>query len=266
MKKERLFTVNMKKLLTITLLLTFVSCGENHEVRRTLTNLEKATSKAITDVHYEVSNTMTQTKRVVDFHLTDAKKVTDKVATIIKRVTDEVATNLREFTEETSHDVVKEGGKFGENVGRVPRQVINKLLGTSEDSDEKVSDLEDENKSQQERLDELQAQIDAIKADIDVRFSQTSQDIINLEASLLDNDQELYDIIVASHNQLEDMIEDLETLTLEESLFNTTLTLYFVGILQHNIMQVQQQIDNLEVVCDYLNLGFVQFATYCELE
>lgn len=145
---------------------------------------------------------------------------------------------------EGSHLLVERSGKFIESVGQVPRKIGNKLLGTSEDTDEKAD------KNEQDIAELLEKLNSAI--------FELNTDINNLNYDLRSLDDKLVSTINDIHYEL------LTTSTNNTAQINSLMRK--VRRLKQNIRVIDNNIDNLEVVCDYLNLGHRHLLTYCELE
>lgn len=93
---------------------------------------------------------------------------------------------------EGSHLLVEELGSFLEEVGQAPRKIGNKLLGTSEDTDEDLKDLENE----------VEQNYNLMVA----MFSEVYSDISDLETKVDDNNQNMVTALQDQYDVLIDQI------------------------------------------------------------
>jgi len=98
-------------------------------------------------------------------------------------------------------------GKTGEQIGRIPRIIGNKILGTSEDSDENIKDL-------QKEIDSLKENIEELKQDLNYKLTllsnydnDTSTNLNNLLTSINQNNSSLT-VLQNDLNSLDTLLND----------------------------------------------------------
>jgi uncharacterized phage infection (PIP) family protein YhgE len=222
----------------------FTSCGKGEF----LTNLDRESKKAIVNTATAID------KGVNDFFETSSKAVSDTNETIkkgltdAKRETDYFLTESKETVHREGHNGIYNGGKAIEQIGQVPRKIVNDLLGTDADSDENLKDLEN--------------QVNEMYQEFWAEFAELSNEMHDMKRELNESDQVLQQAIDSIHTDLLVQIRqgDRRNLRRIRALKNKLRNL------RYNVQQIRRYVNNLEVVCDYLNLGFIQLVTYCDLE
>lgn len=209
----------MKKLLTITTLLTLVSCGKE----------------------------LTQVKRDIDRELTNAKQTVD-----------------REL-----HNGVENLGGVIEDFGQLPRHIGNDILGTKEDTDERVDELEKE-------VADLQAQIDTLRDEMRASFNDTTLSIgelsrelsrVNTELSQAINNavQKAHTDLAIEVARLEQMIEDGDN----ANIVSINNTIAQINQLENDIIDLTNSVNDLDIVCESTILGHIllrlSVVTSCEV-
>lgn len=234
----------------------FVSCGKqdlltnvDREVRKGMSNGVTVLHKGFIDGVNTTSKAISDSNETIKKGLTDVKNEADSGLTKSKQFADETLTNSRNFAEKGSHDIVYNGGKFIESVGQIPRNIGNKLLGTSEDSDENISDL--------------QKELDILYAEFYEAIAELNQDMDDMKIELQGENQALQDVVDNGHTSLLRQIRQGD----RRNLRKIRRLRQNVRRLRQNVRTIRRNVNNLEVVCEYDDfLWSVDFATYCELE
>lgn len=223
----------------------FTSCGKQDLLTNVDREFRKGISDSVSTLHKGFNDTViTAQKAVSDTNETVKKGLTD-----VKRETDKGLTNTRQGVEQGSHDAVYYGGKFIENVGQIPRNLVNKALGTNEDTDENLHDLEKE--------------VDNMYREFLEDLAELSSEMDDMKIELQGENQALQDIIDDVHTSLIRQIRqgDRRNLNKIRRLKNQ------LSNLRRNVRTIRRHVNSLEVVCEYDDfLWSVDFATYCELE
>ena len=157
-------------------------------------------------------------------------------------------TTSKNTIDRESSNGIYNGGKFIESVGQVPRKIANDILGTDEDSDENLHDL--------------QKQVDAMYIEFYEALADLGSEMDEMKIELQGDNQALQDVVDNVHTSLLRQIRrgDRRSLSKIRALKNQ------LRDLRYNVRQIRRHINDLEVVCDYFRLGWRYFATYCELE
>lgn len=129
--------------------------------------------------------------------------------------------------------------------------------------DDKVNQGEYE--KDQDELERFKEEVRSSISSLTIELSDIRTDIKDLRTDVESNDQELF-------QSVSDIQIDLQTAIVDFNANNSATLVILDGFrrkinkLRRNIRIIRNNINNLEVVCDYLDLGFRQLATYCELE
>ena len=236
----------MKKLTFILVAMMLVSCGK-HEI------VESAKKEFVDGVN-------TTFKAFEDSINTGGKAISDSIETSkkafkdVKREFDQELTEIKETTYREGHNGIKNGSKFVEGLGQVPRKIGNKLLGTSEDSNEDVNSIE-------KNLQDLENELDELESEFWESFAELSGDMDEMKIELQGENQELQEAIDEAHSDLLRKIKRGDKRNKEQirALKNK------VRELKYNVREIRRHVNNLEVVCEYLRLGHRRLVEYCEL-
>lgn len=227
-----------KNLLTLALLTFFaVSCGKHELPNNVLNELNRVSERIGNELEKAVDDVESETSRVN------------------KRLGAEL-TRWKKSSDINIHYAVKDLGENIENVGQFPRDIINKALGTSQDTNEKQDELFD-------RVDEIERQLEALRADLNAKEASLAQSIDNLSNELRGADSDLLDEINSKYQSLRTLIRSGQ--------FRDMLVLMYLidktNQLQNDINYIAAHVDSLEVVCYNADLlGVIMLEFYCQLE
>lgn len=223
----------------------FVSCGK----QELLTNIDREARKGI------VNGVKTLHKGFTDAVATGEKAVSDSNETIkkgltdSKRETDDFLTESKQTVDRESSNFIYNGGKGIEGIGQVPRKIANDILGTDEDSDENLHDLEKE--------------VDKMYQEFYEALADLGSEMDDMKIELQGDNQALQDVVDSVHTSLLRKIRQGD----RRNLSKIRRLKQQLRSLRRNVRTIRRHVNNLEVVCEYDDfLWSVDFATYCELE
>lgn len=186
------------------------------------------TVKAASDINETTKKGLTDSKRELDTGLTDAKMSADSII----------------------HDGVEDLGNSVEEIGQFPRAFANDLLGTNEDTDEDLKDLEKE--------------VDALRLEMRDSFNDVSNEIGSLAYELRGVDTDLAaaisDAINTAHAELA-----VEIVKIDRNQDRIRRALRKIRRLKRDVRRVSYDLYNLEVVCSSIG-WYIQLLTACELQ
>lgn len=193
-----------------------------------------------------------------------------KELTQMKQDVDRELTNAKQTLDRELHNGVENLGQAIEGFGQLPRHIGNDILGTKEDTNERVDELENE-------VVDLQAQIDALREEMRTSFQDTTLSIgelsrelsrVNTELSQAINNavQKAHTELAIEVARLEQMIEDGDNANAVT--INNTITQ--INQLENDIIDLTDSVNDLDIVCESRLLGHILFrlsvVTSCEVD
>lgn len=198
--------------------------------------------------------------------LQEVKRVTENVVSETDRVNQRLGAELTRWKKSADiniHYAVKDLGENVENVGQFPRDIINKALGTSQDTNEKQDELD-------RRVDDLEKQLEALRADLNTKEANLNNTITTLEETLYNQNEELTEADNAILSEVRGKYRSLLRLIGHGQRHDAMIMMYLISKtnqLQRDVDLIIDYVDNLEVMCynDDI-LGIIMMEFYCQLE
>lgn len=173
--------------------------------------------------------------------------------TKMKQDIDRELTNGRKNTEKATHDIVE-----------LPKVIVNDLLDSN---DEEIAELERKNAEQDKKITQIQEEIEALRDDLRQSNAKLSLDIAELYRNFLDVNEDVTELtqhVDESHNTILEMLAELE----DDISNGNSGVMQRINLINDKIRQleddidmVQDNLDNLEVVCRVLTA--YPFLAYC---
>jgi chromosome segregation ATPase len=121
----------------------------------------------------------------------------------------------------------------------------------------------------QEELEKFKEQVLADISDLNVSLDDQNYSLQELREDMNGSNNDLLTALQGTRDQLQGAISALEG-SFESNQGSTSAVLRGfrrkINRLRNSIRKVRNNVQDLSVACDYLDLGFLQLATYCSLE